>query len=61
MFLINLILQFFQVLDLSYNHLNAKDVLALGVLQNLKVLTLTGNSLTSIHPDMARPEVISLR
>uniref|UniRef100_F6QR18 X-ray radiation resistance-associated protein 1 n=1 Tax=Ciona intestinalis TaxID=7719 RepID=F6QR18_CIOIN len=41
-----------QVLDLSYNNLSAQDVLNLGVLPRLKVLTLTGNGLHSIHPDM---------
>ncbi|XP_078490214.1 X-ray radiation resistance-associated protein 1 [Ciona intestinalis] len=48
-----------QVLDLSYNNLSAQDVLDLGVLPRLKVLTLTGNGLHSIHPDMARPFIIA--
>nr|CAB3267811.1 X-ray radiation resistance-associated protein 1 [Phallusia mammillata] len=44
-----------QVLDLSYNNLSPQDLLSLGALQNLKVLTLTGNGLHSVPPDMARP------
>ncbi|XP_076802825.1 X-ray radiation resistance-associated protein 1-like [Clavelina lepadiformis] len=48
-----------QVLDLSYNYISAKDVLDLGVLAKLKVLTLTGNGMHSIHTDMARPIVVS--
>uniref|UniRef100_H2YHN9 X-ray radiation resistance-associated protein 1 n=1 Tax=Ciona savignyi TaxID=51511 RepID=H2YHN9_CIOSA len=48
-----------QVLDLSYNNLSAQDVLELGMLPKLKVLTLTGNGLHSVHPDMARPFVIT--
>lgn len=44
-----------QVLDLSYNNISSNDVLLLGCLPKLKVLTLTGNGLTSIHPDICQP------
>jgi len=47
-----------QVLDLSYNNLSSEDVLGLGVLPKLKALTLTGNGLASIHPEMARPILV---
>lgn len=47
-----------QVLDLSYNNLSSEDVLGLGVIPKLKALTLTGNGLTSIHPEMARPILV---
>ncbi|XP_039254178.2 X-ray radiation resistance-associated protein 1-like [Styela clava] len=44
-----------QVLDLSYNNLSASDMLSLGYLPKLKVLTLTGNGLSQIHPDLCQP------
>ena len=44
-----------EMLDLSYNNLSADDLLALGLLPNLTVLHLTGNSLRSVPPDMGRP------
>lgn len=44
-----------QVLDLSYNNLSSNDVLSLGYLSKLKVLTLTGNGLSEIHPDLSQP------
>lgn len=43
-----------QVLDLSYNNLSPNDMLQLGVLPKLKVLTLTGNGLNNIHPDICQ-------
>lgn len=48
-----------QVLDLSYNNLSSSDVLALGILPRLKVLTLTGNGLSEIHPGICQSYVNS--
>lgn len=48
-----------QVLDLSYNNLSALDMLSLGYLPKLKVLTLTGNGLAQIHPDLCQPFSLS--
>lgn len=44
-----------QLLDLSYNNLSPDDFLPLGLLQNLRILQLTGNNLKSIPQDLARP------
>lgn len=44
-----------QVLDLSYNNLSSTDVLSLGFLPKLKVLNITGNGLSQIHPDLSQP------
>ncbi|ELU12376.1 hypothetical protein CAPTEDRAFT_227314 [Capitella teleta] len=44
-----------ELLDLSYNNLCPEDFLPLGLLQNLRILQLTGNNLKSIPPDLALP------
>ncbi|XP_041055649.1 X-ray radiation resistance-associated protein 1 [Carcharodon carcharias] len=41
-----------EVLNLSYNKLSDMDILALGILPQLKILHLTGNDLNSLPPDM---------
>ncbi|XP_041350431.1 X-ray radiation resistance-associated protein 1-like [Gigantopelta aegis] len=46
-----------ELLDLSYNNLSHEDVLLLGLLQNLKVLHLSGNNFTSLPADMALPYI----
>lgn len=45
-------------LDLSFNHLNANDIAHLGVLQNIKVLKLSGNNLTYL-PDTFSKSYVS--
>ncbi|KAM3936227.1 X-ray radiation resistance-associated protein 1 [Leptodactylus fuscus] len=46
-----------EVLDLSYNSLFPGDISHLGVLPHLRVLCLTGNSLTHLPPDLSAPPV----
>ena len=41
--------------DLSYNNLKPNDLLSLGLLPELRVLHLTGNSLTQLPVDLAHP------
>ncbi|XP_046374524.2 X-ray radiation resistance-associated protein 1-like [Haliotis rufescens] len=48
---------FLELLDLSYNNLSSEDVLALGLLQNLKVLHLTGNNFKTLPADMSLPYI----
>ncbi|XP_051882458.1 X-ray radiation resistance-associated protein 1-like [Pristis pectinata] len=44
-----------EVLNLSYNNVSKEDILALGILPQLKVLHLTGNDLDSLPPDLTAP------
>jgi len=50
-------LYFLQMLDVSYNNLSPEDILPLGLIPNLKILHLTGNSLRTLPGDMARPHL----
>ncbi|XP_046723436.1 X-ray radiation resistance-associated protein 1 isoform X2 [Silurus meridionalis] len=47
-----------EVLDLSYNNLSSDSILAIGLLQRLKVLYLTGNGLQTLPPDMTVPNIL---
>ncbi|KAE8628064.1 hypothetical protein XENTR_v10007288 [Xenopus tropicalis] len=44
-----------ELLDLSYNNLSPDDISQLGVLSHLRVLHLSGNSLSHLPPDMSAP------
>ena len=46
------IFPYIQVLDLSYNNLNWADVTSLSVIENIKVLSLTGNCLRQLPKNM---------
>ena len=48
-------IDYFQMCDLSYNNLTSRDLLSLGLLPELKVLHVMGNSLSKIPNDLAHP------
>ncbi|XP_046584130.1 X-ray radiation resistance-associated protein 1-like [Haliotis rubra] len=48
---------YLELLDLSYNNLSSEDVLALGLLQNLRVLHLSGNNFKTLPADMSLPYI----